>query len=330
MADLVLPDHTYLEKEEDVVWPSGLPYPLYGLTRPVVKPVYDTRQSGEAIIQLAKKMGGAMEAAFSWPSYESAMKERAQGLLHKGGAFTTYDASRPIWENFSSRPKSSSNYGNIDEMWEGIKSKGMWYHPASVKKSVGGLFDSPSGKFEFVPSEVAAAVQELAREFSDPAMAAHMGFPGLGKETAGGNPHGESHSENEDRFPLVMVPYSLINLSSGWSPNPPFLNKTLYDDQLRADESFVEINPETAKRYHLSQGDRVVIESRKGSVHGRVNLFEGAMPGVIFMLSGLGHRGYDGYQYGKGENPNTLVGEEREVLSGNRVWWKTRVKISKA
>jgi anaerobic selenocysteine-containing dehydrogenase len=329
MADLVLPDHTYLEKREDVVWPSGLPYPLYGLTRPVVEPVYDTRQTGEAIIQLAKKMGGAMEAAFSWPSYESALKERAQGLLEGGGAFTSHDAARPVWKDFSNRRKSLANYNSFDEMWKDVKSNGMWYRPASVPKGVDGLFDSPSGKFEFVPSEVDAAIQELAREFSDPSQAAHMGFPGVGREESMEARHGEHHPEKEDRYPLVMVPYSLINLSSGWSPNPPFLNKTLYDHQLRADESFIEINPETANRYRLNQGDRVVIESQLGSVQARVNLFEGAMPGVIFMLSGLGHRGYDGYQYGKGENPNTLAGEEGEALSGNRVWWKTRVKVTK-
>jgi anaerobic selenocysteine-containing dehydrogenase len=329
MADLVLPDHTYLEKQEDMVWPSGLPYPLYGLSRPVVEPVYDTRQTGEALIQLAKKMGGSIGEAFSWPSYEAALKERGQGLLEGGGAFTSYDAARPVWKDLSSRRKSLANYNSFDELWEDIKSKGMWYRPASVPKAVEGLFDTPSGKFEFVPGEVEAAIHELARELSDPSLTVHMGFPGVGKEESMEAQHGELHSEKEDRYPLVMVPYSLINLSSGWSPNPPFLNKTLYDHQLKADESFIEINPETASRYHLIQGDRVVIESRKGSVHARVNLFEGAMPGVIFMLSGLGHRGYDGYQNGKGDNPNTLAGEEGEVLSGNRVWWKTRVKVTK-
>jgi menaquinone reductase, molybdopterin-binding-like subunit len=30
MADLILPDHTYLEKMDDVVWPVGLQYPFYG------------------------------------------------------------------------------------------------------------------------------------------------------------------------------------------------------------------------------------------------------------------------------------------------------------
>jgi anaerobic selenocysteine-containing dehydrogenase len=249
--------------------------------------------------------------------------------LKGGGAFTSYDAARPVWKDFSSRRRSLANYSSFEEMWEDIKSKGMWYRPASVQKAVDGLFDSPSGKFEFVPSEVDAAIHDLGRELSDPSQTAHMGFPGVGKEETKPGQHGDVHSEKEDRYPLIMVPYSLINLSSGWSPNPPFLNKTLYDHQLTGDESFIEINPETANLYRLSQGDRVVIESRKGSVRGRVNLFEGAMPGVIFMLSGLGHRGYDGYQYGKGENPNTLVGDEREILSGNRVWWKTRVKITK-
>ena len=56
MADLILPDHNYLEKMDDVVWPSTLQYPLIGLTEPVIKPLYDTRNSGDVILWLAKKI----------------------------------------------------------------------------------------------------------------------------------------------------------------------------------------------------------------------------------------------------------------------------------
>jgi anaerobic selenocysteine-containing dehydrogenase len=35
MADMILPDHTHLEKMTDIVWPIGLQYPFYALSRPV-------------------------------------------------------------------------------------------------------------------------------------------------------------------------------------------------------------------------------------------------------------------------------------------------------
>jgi anaerobic selenocysteine-containing dehydrogenase len=57
MADLILPDHLYLEKMDDIAWPMGLQYPLYALSTPVVKPIYDTRHTGDVLIELAKRSG---------------------------------------------------------------------------------------------------------------------------------------------------------------------------------------------------------------------------------------------------------------------------------
>ena len=66
MADLVLPDHTYLEKTDDIVWPTGLQYPLYGLSQPVVEPLYDTKNTGDVIIELSKRIANTSGSAFPW------------------------------------------------------------------------------------------------------------------------------------------------------------------------------------------------------------------------------------------------------------------------
>ena len=126
-----------------------------------------------------------------------------------------------------------------------------------------------------------------------------------------------------------MVPYTLINLSSDWLPNPPYLYKTLLANQLSKKESFIEINPETAAEYGLKQGDRAIIMSSRGERRVRVNIFDGAMPGVIYPLRGLGHTAYDDFQKDKGVNVNELVDAARDPLSGQMVWWKTRVQIKK-
>ncbi len=56
-ADLILPNHTYLERYEDVPFARGFPKPIFGLTQPVIDPLYNTAYTGDVIIQLAKEYG---------------------------------------------------------------------------------------------------------------------------------------------------------------------------------------------------------------------------------------------------------------------------------
>ncbi len=73
-ADLILPNHTYLERYEDVPTPAGYHQPIIGLSRPIVAPQYHTRHVGDVIIQLAKSIGGTVSKAFPWDSYETCLK----------------------------------------------------------------------------------------------------------------------------------------------------------------------------------------------------------------------------------------------------------------
>jgi anaerobic selenocysteine-containing dehydrogenase len=330
MADLILPDHTYLEKTEDIVWPTGLQYPLYGLSRPVVAPLYDTRRSGDVIIKLAGMIGEVVGEAFPWKDFDAAMKARAEGLFESGGGLTRFDGSSPVWEDLLKGAPVKADYGSFDEMWKKIAAGGFWYRPAHSFENRDSVFRTPTGRFEFCSSTIELALKEAARGSSMKSALQNMGI--TAREGEAVMPHYEAAPSSvlKQKYPLLMMPYSLINLSSGWAPNPHFLNKTLFDTQLRKDESFADINPRTASKYHLKQGDRVVIESPAGRVKVRMNIFEGAMPGVVYLPMGLGHTAYDEYQRGKGVNPNDIISDGRDPLSGQMVWWDTRVRITKA
>ena len=75
MADLLLPDHVYLERYEDVPVGAGLAQQVIGLSKPVVSPQFNTRHLGETLITTAKFMGGPMAAAFPWDDYETCLEE---------------------------------------------------------------------------------------------------------------------------------------------------------------------------------------------------------------------------------------------------------------
>ncbi len=329
MADLVLPDHTYLEKMDDILWPTGLQYPFYALSQPVVEALYDTKQSGDLIIQLAKTLGGTVGSAFPWKNYEEALKARAEGLFEAGGGLTRWEDAPPVWKGFASRTPVKSDYGSFDEMWKKIKSNGFWYRPTPGFGDRETRFDTPTGRFEFFSTNIELAVNDLAQKRELQPALQKMGIAAKGDEAF--MPHYEATPSAVDKkkYPLRMVPYELINLSSDWLPNPPYLKKTLFDHQLMKNESFAEINPKTAAEYNLQQGDRVIIQSPRGEVKVRVNLFHGAMPGVVYLPLGLGHTAYDDYQRGQGVNPNEIMDGGKDPLSGQTVWWDTHVRIIK-
>jgi anaerobic selenocysteine-containing dehydrogenase len=329
MADLVLPDHHYLEKMDDVVWPTGLQYPLFGLTSPVIEPIYNTQNTGDTLIALSKRIGDPVAAAFPWDSYEDVLALRAKGLSESEGGLVSWDESSPAWEHLRKQETAKPDYEDFDDMWEKIQAGGLWYRPAHKYGRSGKLFDTSTGKFELLSTQIERALSQAAKGQSREAALKSMNVSAQGDEVF--LPHHETRSSDVDRqaYPLQLVPYELINLSSGWLPNPPHLNKTLFDDELRKDDSFAEINPATAAEYYLRDGDRVILETPKGKAEVRVSLFDGAMPGVVYVPLGFGHTAYDEFSRGKGVNPMQIIDAPKDPLSGHPVWWDTPVKLTK-
>ncbi len=329
MADLILPDHNYLEKIEDTVWPVGLQYPFFGLSKSVVEPVNDTQNVGDVVISLAKAVGDETGSAFPWEDFEEALQLRAKGLFEAGGGMVHYDPAHPAWKFNPFRSSPKPTYDSFDDMWEAMKSGGMWYRPVTFGKSWAGLFTTPSGKFEFVSQKLAQAVMANSRETSIKDAFRQLGIRVSGAEAFMGHYQAPRLDVDRTRYPLFMVPYEMMNLASGWIPTPPFLYKTIFDSQLLKNESFAAINPETATKYNLRQGDRVLVESPAGKLKVQVALFEGAMPGMVYMPLGFGHTAYDEFQKGKGVNPNNIVNALNDPVSGYPVWWNTPVKLTK-
>jgi anaerobic selenocysteine-containing dehydrogenase len=66
-ADLILPDHTYMEKTEISGPTPGLPFVHVGLQQPVVKPLFDTRQAGDVVLDLGRQIAGT--SSFPYKNY---------------------------------------------------------------------------------------------------------------------------------------------------------------------------------------------------------------------------------------------------------------------
>ncbi|MBI3781180.1 MAG: molybdopterin-dependent oxidoreductase, partial [candidate division NC10 bacterium] len=162
-ADLILPDHTYLERwQDDPVLPV-MKSPVLGIRRPVVKPLYDTRHTGDAILGIAKAMGGKVAAAFLWEDFEGLLKEAAKAIFHAGGG-TIFS---PPFEEVQTKALGERGwrlptYKSFDEFWQALVERGGWWEPAYHFSGGHRLFKTASGKFEFYSQHLRRTMERVA------------------------------------------------------------------------------------------------------------------------------------------------------------------------
>ena len=265
LADLILPNHIYLERYEDVPFARGFPKPIVGVTQPVIEPLYGTRHTGDVIIQLAKEMGGTMAEAFPWDDYQGCLEETLEDLesLLEDGFRLDEAASSPDWAD---------------------------------------AFETESTKFEFSNADLNA-------------LPGYKAIPAQGDESF---------------YQLLLVPYDSMRIASGYVGSPPFLIKALEDSILRGNDVLVEVNPATAKKLGLSNGQDATLSTPAGSGRVKVYFFEGIMPGVVAIPRGLGHTGDNKFLAGKGVNYNTLSAPVEDPATGLDAAWGIRAKLAKA
>ena len=89
-ADLILPDHTYLESWGYQVPSPGADRPVVGSQQPVVRPLYDTRSTADLILTLAARLGGSVADALPWAD-EVLFLEDVSGSLF-GSSLSAYNS----------------------------------------------------------------------------------------------------------------------------------------------------------------------------------------------------------------------------------------------
>jgi len=120
LADLVLPNHIYLERYEDIPAPFGYPQPIISLARPVTEPQLNTMHTGDVVIQLAKALGGSISEAFPWDSYEDCLEQ------------------------------------TLGDKWDSLMEEGYWVDSEFESPQLSEAFETASEKFEFNNREISA------------------------------------------------------------------------------------------------------------------------------------------------------------------------------
>jgi menaquinone reductase, molybdopterin-binding-like subunit len=154
LADLVFPSPTFLERWDDSYNCLGVPFPVYSLTKPIFPPLHDNQSMGEAVLHLAKNLGGVIQEALPFENMEQVIKRSAKGLYDsKKGRLT----DEPPQEAGKFTPVS---FESFDKFWEQIVVQGTWYHPSNKG-------EEGKRRWDFSPSTLQARAQKKVQTGQD-------------------------------------------------------------------------------------------------------------------------------------------------------------------
>ncbi len=134
-ADIVLPACTFLEEWAYDHCPPGSGFSEMKLKQPVVKPLYQSKSTGDIIFELARQLGGSIAESF-------------ENMGTNAEAFVKYRTSTIMY-------------------WDELIQKGVWVGPEYKYYKYPQIFDTPSQKFEFYSSNMEAILKEAKKASSD-------------------------------------------------------------------------------------------------------------------------------------------------------------------
>ncbi len=106
LADLILPDHSFLESWIDNIPESGTTQSVVSVAPPAMRPLHNTRALPDVLLDLAHRLGGPMNRLLPWKSYAEMLQATLAPLAHGTGSITAKDG---------------------DEFWNKIQEQGGWW-----------------------------------------------------------------------------------------------------------------------------------------------------------------------------------------------------------
>lgn len=160
-------------------------------------------------------------------------------------------------------------------------------------------------------------------------MGSQSAIPAEQKKTATEFNFREAQLAGADQFPLFFQPYLSLQFHDGRGANLPWLQELPDPASSAMWELPVEIDPQTAAKLNVTNGDRVRAESAHGNLEGWVYVNPAAIPGVVSMAIGQGHAHYGRYASGRGANPLAILAPMFEGATGVLATGATRIKLTK-
>jgi menaquinone reductase, molybdopterin-binding-like subunit len=321
VADLILPDHTYLERWQDDPVTHLAGFSCFSLARPAAVPRHQTRDTADVLLQLAKGLGGSVAGSFPWEKYEDLLYEGARGLYEAGrGYVVSAHAEESLRKILERQGYWAPEFESYDDFWDALGKRGAWWDPTGLPVSRKALLRTPSGKLELYATALKRLTEEAIRR--DARGEAFV-------QALGGQDRGDllylpavaiPPAEDPGAFPLRLNTYRLVTRPPGGGKNQPWLLEQPAVHVRASWDGWLEIHPKTAAGLGVRDGDPVWVESAKGRIRLPARLYPGTRPDVVHIpLFG-----------GEGPNPNDLLAHEADPFRGFGLLNTTRVRISKA
>jgi anaerobic selenocysteine-containing dehydrogenase len=251
LADLILPDHSFLESWVDALPESGSFVAVASVAPPAMQPLHQTRATADVLLEVARTLATPLN--LPWMTYDEML-----GSVF-GDGFTA--AQEKGWAELSGA------------------------------------------------GPTAAAAPTTAA----PAPAAQQ----------------PSFDGDAQQYPFHFLPYPSSQFRDGSVAHLPWLQEM--PDPLTSAmwSSWVELNPQTAARLGIADGDVLEIASTQGTVRAPAAIFPGIAPDVVAMPIGQGHQTFTRYASGRGDNAASVIAPLTETATGALAWAATRVKVTR-
>jgi len=354
LADLILPDATYLERwdYEDMVSPTQVAE--YYIRQPVVKPLGEARDFGDVCCELAQRMGFPL----GFKTKEEFVKKACDmtpGVKDVGGF--AYMKKNGVWHDPHAKPKyhsykkiiAPSAYEKdgviLDEetgvYWDWKKAKMKSEAEARAKgythakKSFAAYVGQKIGDTVYSGFKPDALNKTGFMEFYS-ALMEEKGFPPLPTWTA--VPEHQKMKPGE----LIMTTFKVATQIHSRSANCKWLTEIYHENP-------GWINPQTATALDIADGDAIKVRSSVGEIETRARVTSAVVPGVISISHHCGHWEYGRYASGKnapdggasdpdsarkwwkhnGVHPNWIIANAPDPINGQMRWMDTVVSVAK-
>ncbi|OGL58617.1 MAG: hypothetical protein A3J27_14670 [Candidatus Tectomicrobia bacterium RIFCSPLOWO2_12_FULL_69_37] len=336
LADLILPDATYLERWDPEAPSSYSLIPFVALRQPVVKPLGEARAFQDVLLDLARRIGEDMPKLLPWKDSEDYMRQAAAqtaGLkdaggfdrIRRDGVFV--QNNKVEYQKHAKELSAAALKGTKVDPKTGVIFKGGDAYK-SDKQYVGQMVKGKAYA-GFKPDKIPkSGLIELKSEFL-----AKKGFPALPSYlpiTA----HKKMGPED-----LILTTFKVNAQIHSRSQNCKWLTEIFHSNP-------AWLNPKTAAARGIKNGDEIRIRSAVGELKTKARLTEGVHPGTVAVSMHCGHWAYGRYASGKtpfperkdeqiwwkdnGAHPNWIIPNHPDPISGQLAWMDTVVKVERA
>ena len=263
-ADLILPDHTYLESTVAV---SLEPPVVTGLAlrQAAIPPIYDTRDATEILIDIAERCG-FLDVWNGFLSFLLGLTAREDLVLEPGRKYSN--------EEIIDR-QCRATYGDDHDL-EWFKEHGHMVRRRTAEET---YLPYDGLRIPFYYEVIKSAGDELARQFEGTGYewdtSAYVPLPGW----KDGPIHGD-----DPEYPFYAITFKSAETNFAENMSIPVIdNLTRGVAALRG----VLMNSATARSLGIEDGDTISIASRFGEVEGTAALSEGVHPDTIAVANAL-------------------------------------------